>query len=165
MPWRPMTSEDLPQVQALADEIHVDHPEDLEILAERQRLYPDGCLLLVEDGTAIGYALTHPWRFGEPPPLNRPLGQLPDEATTYYVHDVALLPSTRGKGYAAQAAAMLIAHAREAGFDNLSLVAVNRSQAFWEKVGFRAVAVPGLEAKLSSYGPDAVLMVQQVPGA
>ena len=59
----------------------------------------------------------------------------------------------------------LIAHARAAGFDNLSLVAVNGSQAFWEKVGFRAAAVPGLEAKLSSYGPDAVLMVQPVAGA
>jgi len=165
MPWRPMTSEDMLRVHALADEIHVDHPEDFEILAERQRLYPQGCLMLVEDGTTIGYALTHPWRFGEPPPLNRPLGRLPEQATTYYVHDVALLPAARGKGYAALAGALLRAHARAAGFDNLSLVAVNRSQAFWEKVGFRAVALPGLEAKLASYGPDAVLMVQPVSGA
>jgi GNAT superfamily N-acetyltransferase len=165
MPWRTMTPEDLPQVQALADRIHVDHPEDFEVLAERQRLYPEGCLMLVENEAAIGYALTHPWRFGEPPPLNEPLGNLPERATTYYIHDVALLPATRGKGYAAQAAAMILAHARAAGFDNLSLVAVNRSQAFWEKVGFRAAAVPGLEAKLSSYGPDAVLMVQPVADA
>ena len=85
MPWRTMTPEDLPQVQALADRIHVDHPEDFEVLAERQRLYPQGCLMLVEDGAAIGYALTHPWRFGEPPPLNEPLVNLPERATTYYI--------------------------------------------------------------------------------
>ena len=162
MPWRPMTTEDLAQVHALADAIHVDHPEDLEVLAERQRLYPQGCLMLMEDGQAIGYALSHPWRLGEPPPLNEPLGALPAAPTTYYIHDVALLPVARGKGYAVQAADRLIAHARAAGFDNLSLVAVNRSQAFWEKVGFRVLAIAGLEEKLASYGPDAVLMMHDL---
>ena len=162
MRWRSMTPEDLPQVQALADSIHVGHPEDPDVLAERQRLYPQGCFMLFEDGRAIGYALTHPWRLGEPPPLNEPLGQLPDDATTYYIHDVALLPAVRGKGAAVRIAEMLIAHAREAGFSNLSLVAVNRSQAFWEKVGFRVLAIPGLEAKLAGYGPDAVLMMHNL---
>ncbi|MBA1158081.1 GNAT family N-acetyltransferase [Microvirga mediterraneensis] len=162
MPWRPMMPEDLAQVQVLADTIHVDHPEDLEVLAERRRLYPQGCLMLVEDARAIGYALTHPWRLGEPPPLNEPLGKLPEAPTTFYIHDVALLPVARGKGYAVQAANRLIEHARAAGFDNLSLVAVNRSQAFWERVGFRVLARPGLETKLASYGPDAVLMVHDL---
>ena len=162
MPWRPMTPRDLAQVQVLADAIHADHPEDASVLAERQRLYPQGCLILVEGEKAIGYALTHPWRLGEPPPLNAQLGALPGKATTYYIHDVALLPEARGKGYASQAAHMLAEHAQAAGFRNLSLVAVNRSQAFWESVGFRATAALGLEAKLASYGPDAVLMVRDL---
>lgn len=162
MPWRPMTAEDLAEVQVLADTIHVSHPEDGEVLAERRRLYPPGCLVLTEGEQAIGYALTHPWRLGEPPPLNRLLGELPAGPTTYYIHDVAVLPAARGKGYAAQAVDRLTAHARAAGFDNLSLVAVNRSQAFWEKSGFRALARPGLAAKLASYGPDAVLMVHDL---
>ena len=157
-----MRPEDLARVQALADTIHVSHPEDPEVLAERQRLYPQGCLMLDEGEDSIGYTLTHPWRFGEPPPLNRLLGALPADATTYYIHDIALLPAARGKGYAAQAADRLVAHAREQGFDNLSLVAVNKSQAFWEKTDFRVIVVPGLEAKLASYGPDAVLMVRDL---
>lgn len=162
MPWRSMTTDDLSQVHALADVIHVSHPEDFEVLAERQRLYPQGCLMLTEGEQAIGYTLTHPWRLGEPPPLNELLGELPAAPTTYYIHDVALLPVARGKGYAAQAANRLIAHARAAGFGNLSLVAVNRSQAFWEKVGFRVLTIAGLESKLASYGPDAVLMVHDL---
>jgi GNAT superfamily N-acetyltransferase len=162
MPWRPMTPQDLGQVQAMADAIHVGHPEDPEVLAERQRLYPQGCFLLVEDGRAIGYALTHPWRFAEPPRLNRLLSTIPSPATTYYIHDVALLPVARGKGHAAQITSQLGAHAGEAGFSNLSLVAVNKSQVFWEKAGFRVIAVPGLETKLASYGPDAALMVRDV---
>ncbi|WP_201863617.1 GNAT family N-acetyltransferase [Microvirga soli] len=162
MPWRPMIPEDLGQVQVLADAIHVGHPEDPEVLAERQSLYPQGCFMLVEDTRAIGYALTHPWRFAEPPRLNRLLGAIPSPAATYYIHDVALLPEARGKGYAAQITSLLVAHARKAGFDNLSLVAVNKSQIFWEKAGFRVIAVPGLDAKLASYGPDAALMVRDV---
>ncbi|MEE1654848.1 GNAT family N-acetyltransferase [Microvirga sp. CF3062] len=157
-----MSPEDLGHVQILADAIHVSHPEDPEVLAERQRLYPQGCFMLVEDGRTIGYALTHPWRFAEPPPLNRPLCEIPSPAATYYIHDVALLPEARGKGYAAQITSLLVAHAREAGFDNLSLVAVNKSQVFWEKAGFRVIAVPGLGAKLASYGPEAALMVRDV---
>ncbi|NBJ11478.1 GNAT family N-acetyltransferase [Microvirga arsenatis] len=162
MPWRPMTPEDLPRVQALADAIHVNHPEDAEVLAERLRLYPQGCLMLVEDGHATGYALTHPWRSGEPPPLNRLLREIPSAPTTYYIHDVALLPEARGKGHALAAADRMTAHARREGFREVSLVAVNGSQAFWEKAGFRVLTVPGLEAKLSSYGPDAVLMVRDL---
>jgi GNAT superfamily N-acetyltransferase len=162
MPWRPMIAQDLSQVQALADTIHVSHPEDPEVLAERRRLYPQGCFMLVEDGRAIGYALTHPWRFAEPPPLNRLLGAIPSPATTYYIHDVALMPEARGKGYAAQITSLLVAHAREAGFSNLSMVAVNKSQVFWEKAGFRVIAVPDLKAKLASYGLDAALMVRDV---
>jgi GNAT superfamily N-acetyltransferase len=156
-----MTSQDLAQVQALADVIHVGHPEDPEVLAERQCLYPQGCLMLVEDGRAIGYTLTHPWH-AEPPPLNRLLHEIPASATTYYIHDVALLPEARGRGQAAHAVDRLRAHACEAGFDRLSLVAVNQSQSFWEKAGFRVIAVPGLETKLASYGPDAVLMMRDL---
>jgi GNAT superfamily N-acetyltransferase len=157
-----MTPQDLSQVQVLADTIHVNHPEDPEVLAERQRLYSQGCFMLIEDGRAIGYALTHPWRFAEPPPLNRLLGKIPSPAATYYIHDVALIPEARGKGHAAQITSLLVSHAREAGFDTLSLVAVNKSRGFWEKAGFRVIAVPGLEAKLASYGPDAALMVRDV---
>lgn len=160
MAWRPMTSQDLPQVQALADAIHSSHPEDPEVLAERQRLYPQGCFVLVENGRAAGYALTHPWRFAQPPSLNLLLGAIPIPATTYYIHDVALLPTARGKGHAARITDRLLNHAREAGFDNLSLVAVNKSQIFWQKSGFRVIAAPGLGAKLASYGPDAALMVR-----
>ncbi len=162
MPWRPMTAQDLAAVQILADTIHVDHPEDAEVFSERLRLYPQGCLVLAENGRLIGYALTHPWIFGAPPALNSRLGTIPDDATTYYIHDLALLPEARGRGFAAEGGEWLVRHARQEGFGNLSLVAVNKSQVFWERLGFRALRAPGLEEKLLSYGPDAVLMTRDL---
>jgi GNAT superfamily N-acetyltransferase len=157
-----MTDADLADVQALADTIHVDHPEDAAVFADRLRLYPQGCAVLDVDGRLIGYALTHPWRYGEPPPLNSELRHIPQNATTYYLHDVALLPEARGRGYAMQIGDRLMCHAEQEGFPNLSLVAVNGSQPFWEKLGFRVTVIPGLESKLLSYGPDAVLMVRHL---
>jgi GNAT superfamily N-acetyltransferase len=157
-----MTKGDLADVQVLADTIHVDHPEDPLVFVERLRLYPQGCAVLEVDGRLIGYVLSHPWHYGEPPALNSQLGEIPSNATTYYVHDVALLPDARGKGYAIETGDWLIEHAAGGGFLNLSLVAVNGSQPFWEKLGFRVAAIPGLESKLLSYGPDAVLMVRDL---
>ncbi len=165
MPWRPMSSQDLAEVQVLADSIHVNHPEDAAVFVERLRLYPEGCYVLADGKRLLGYALTHPWRYGEPPPLNALLGELPRDASTYYVHDVALLPDARGQGHAAEIVAILAEHAGMAGFGNLSLVAVNGSQGFWERFGFRTAAIPGLDAKLLSYGPDAMLMARDLAQA
>ncbi|MBZ6076377.1 GNAT family N-acetyltransferase [Microvirga puerhi] len=156
--WRPMTAEDLPVVKALADRIHVDHPEDMQVFVERLALHRAGCHVLEEDKRLIGYTLSHPWRFGNPPALNTPLGSIPADATTYYVHDVALLPESRGKGYAADIVARLTQHAIERGFDNLSLVAVNGSRGFWGRFGFQEAMTEALRRKLASYGGDALLM-------
>ena len=165
MPWRPMVPQDLDGVQELADAIHPDHPESMDVFAERLRLYPRGCHVLGAGRSLMGYDISHPWHLGKPPALNSRLGEIPGDASTYYIHDVALLPEARGKGYASQAVEELALHACAVGLGNLSLVAVNRSQIFWEKLGFHATAVPGLDGKLLSYGSDAVLMMRDLTKA
>lgn len=160
--WRPMEAGDRDAVVALADAIHVDHPEEPAVLAERWHLYPAGCFVLAEGAALDGYALSHPWRLDEPPALNSLLGRLPDPATTFYVHDVAIAPSRRGQGHARAILDRLVEHATCAGFDALSLVAVNGTWTMWERLGFRTVDMPGLEGKLSSYGADARPMVRRL---
>lgn len=161
MNWRPMTLADVDAVHALADRVHQDHPEDRHVFEERLSLYPPGCHVLEGNGRLLGYALTHPWRLHEPPALNTLLGALPQHPTTYYIHDVALHPVGRGKGQALAIGEALTSHAKASGFGNVSLVAVNGSQAFWERLGFQTEQRSSLEKKLSSYGSDAVLMVRR----
>jgi GNAT superfamily N-acetyltransferase len=160
--WRVMKPADLDAVHALADRIHLDHPEDLDVLAERQRLFPPGCQVLERDGVLLGYAISHPWDFGRPPALNTKLERLPPEPTTYYLHDVAIAADARGSGRAAQAVDRLVGVAAAIGLHNVSLVAVNGSQAFWEKHGFVPTPLPGLATKLMSYGGGAVFMVREI---
>jgi GNAT superfamily N-acetyltransferase len=160
--WRLMRPEDLPAVSTLAAMIHPDYPEDDAVFVERLRLYPQGCRVFVRDGKITAYVVSHPWRDREPPTLNALLGELPTAPSTYYIHDIALLPGARGSGAAAKVVAALIEQARNERLASLSLVAVNGSSGFWQRHGFVAVEVPELEAKLRSYSDDAQFMMRDI---
>ena len=147
--WRPMTPTDLGDVERVAATVHPSHPEDATVFQERLQLYSTGCFVL--DGAAgiQGYVLSHPWVFGQPPSLNTMLGELPEAADTFYLHDLALLPHARAAGAGNAAVGLIIERAKRDGFQALSLLAVGQSLTFWRRHGFRAVD-PGLD--LSSYG-------------
>lgn len=146
----------------IAAKIHAAYPEDEAVFAERLRLYPAGCHVLAVEGWVVGYMLSHPWRLGEPPALNSLLGALPDNPDTYYLHDLALLPETRGTGAGSAIVAALAAQARAEGLATMSLVAVHDSVAFWQRHGFAVAEDPALTAKLRSYDQAARFMVRRL---
>ncbi|HEV7292722.1 MAG TPA: GNAT family N-acetyltransferase [Devosia sp.] len=158
--WRSLTTLDLPAVEAIAGSVHPSFPEDIAVLAERQRLYPDGARFLELNGQPAGYVLSHPWTLGDLPALNSRLGHIPVGADTYYIHDLALLPVARGTGAATQIVGALIEHGKKRLFASVSLVAVNGSLPFWRKHGFEEIESAGLTSKLASYEPTARLMVR-----
>jgi ribosomal protein S18 acetylase RimI-like enzyme len=160
MDWRRMTPRDLDAVAAVADRIHPDFPEDRAIFAERLRLFPEGCHVLADGDAVCGYVLSHPWTWGEPPRLNSLLGRLPRRPTTYYLHDIALLPQGQGQRHAGAMVERLAAMAAAMALGNLSLVAVNDSTAFWKKQGFDEHGSTRLGSHLASYGAGATFMIR-----
>ena len=158
--WRPMRPDDIATVTAVAAKVHTAFHEDDAVYIERLALHPAGCRLLEHGGETAGYCLSHPWTAGALPALNTLLGALPVAPSTYYIHDVALLPVARGSGAAGTVVAALAAHATDQGFSNLSLVAVNGSEGFWRRQGFHVVDAPELSAKLASYEAAAKLMAR-----
>lgn len=158
--WRAMSGYDLDAVFAIANRVHPGFFEDAAVLAEKHELYRNGCYLLEVNEKPAGYVLSHPWKCGDLPALNAPLGALPQDADTLYIHDLALLPLTRGLGSARQIVTALSKHAAVMGFPTMSLVAVNGSVPFWEKQGFAVEQLPELAAKLAGYGTDARYMVK-----
>ena len=161
-----MTAADLRQVIAIAAEVHPSSPEEAAVFAERLRLYPAGCHVFDSAGLVAGYALSHPWCFREPPPLNSVLGELPARPSTYYIHDVALMPACRGGGAGSAIVEILVAQARGAGFANLSLVALPEPAEFWRRHGFRVIesadADAALTERLRSYGRAARFMARDL---
>ncbi len=159
--WRPMTPADIAAVDAIAAAIHVALPEHAFVFAERQRLYPKGCFMLEVDGKPAGYVISHPWHYLRPPPLNTLVERMPEDASTYYIHDLALLPPSRRTGAGSAIARKLITHAAAAGLPNVSLIAVYDAAAFWLRHGFDYVEDPALTTKLAGYGPEARMMARR----
>ncbi len=96
-------------------------------------------------------------------PLNSLLQALPVHSSTYYIHDVALLPAARGKGAVMQLLQNLSQLAQANNLNSLSLVSVNNSHEFWSRNGFIAVDDPVLQEKLSSYDLTAKFLLRNLP--
>lgn len=158
--WRAMSGYDFGAVFEIANKVHPGFFEAEDVLAEKFALYRNGCYLLEVSERPAGYVLSHPWKRGSLPALNALLGAIPADADSYYIHDLALLPVTRGVGAAGQIVAALTKHAKAMGFPTMSLVAVNGSVAFWEKQGFAVEERPELSDKLAAYEDAARYMVK-----
>ncbi|MCK6419215.1 MAG: GNAT family N-acetyltransferase [Alphaproteobacteria bacterium] len=146
----------------LGDVVHPAYPERTEIFAEKFMLYPKGCFVLAPEGIIVGYVQSYPARSAQPQELDSSLGQLPADADTYYIHDIAIAPSWRRRGKAIEFLNWLEVFASCQGFHTLSLTAVNRSRSFWERRGFSVLETDMLRERLHSYGEDAFYMVKEL---
>jgi GNAT superfamily N-acetyltransferase len=153
--WRPMRVDDLPAVLRIAETLHPNYPERIEIFADKLAFFPTGCQV-VEDagGKMLGYAFAHVWSQGLPPLLDQPLGALPGPADCLHLHDIALMPQIRGQGAPALYLNHLETLARTQGLSALTLIAIKGQDGFWRGKGFREFTPPTAEltARLGSYG-------------
>lgn len=158
--WRRMQTQDIAGVTSVANIVHPDFFEDEAVFRDRFQIYPAGCFVLVRGAEILGYGISHPWQLDSVPALNSVLGELPKETSTYYIHDIALLPEVRSGGQASRVVELMAAQAERDGFGTRALVAVNGSQGFWEKKGFVVRDVSALEEKLKGYSDKALYMVR-----
>jgi GNAT superfamily N-acetyltransferase len=162
MHWREMIQWDISAVHALSTVVYPKLPEPAACFEERQRLFPAGCWVLEEESTLVGYAISHPWRFGSPPVIASMLGSLPREPDTFHIHDVALLPAARGVGRARRIVNVLVGAAKTAGVRRLSLVAVDDSAKYWVRSGFEIADSSCRPGSLESYGESARYMARDL---
>jgi len=162
--WRRMGQSDIPALVAISDAVHGRFSERAHIYAERLALYPAGCFMHQQGPDVTGYLISHPWRRLSPVPLDRPVGLLPRDPDSYYLHDLALSPGSRGSGAGTKAVGLVLECAADAKLDEISLVAVNGADSFWERCGFNRIDDPALASKLASYGSGAYYMVRLLNG-
>ncbi|RZJ86127.1 MAG: GNAT family N-acetyltransferase [Brevundimonas sp.] len=156
-----MTPADLDGVVEVARIGFPDHFEGRDCFENRLALSPDGCFVLAAtDGPVRGYMVAYPWRRASAPVLNTVIDALPDDADLMYLHDLALHPRARGGGHARPVVEALAVRAREQGWPELALVAVNDAVDFWARHGFEVRDTPEMAQKLASYGADARYMIR-----
>ncbi len=156
--WRRMEVADLAAVERISTLIHPNYYESPEVFAERHRLFPEGCFVAVGKEGVAGYCISHPWRICRVPTLNTLVGELPSDPDCLFIHDVALLPSSRGKRLASLLVEDLGILAGRAGLSALAGVAVYKTLPYWERMGFKTTAID--PAQLMSYGKGADYIVR-----
>lgn len=158
--WRKMSVSDIEGLRRVGDEIHPDLPESDYVFTERVKLFPEGCLVLVECDKVCGYAISHPIRHRQPPALDSLLGEIAPDADQYYIHDLAILPRFRGRGLAAECISKLSAVAKR--YPTTCLVSAYGTAPFWGRFGFVPEPVDAvLSEKLREYGADATYLSRQ----
>jgi GNAT superfamily N-acetyltransferase len=123
-------------------------------------LSPAGSFVLVDGTEVVGYALSHPWRLSEIPPLDTLIGALPPATDCLFVHDIALAPRIRGRGLGAEVMGRLEKLARARGLHAMAIVSVYGTHPLWQRLGFEIRRGADIERQLGSYGLDARYMVK-----
>ena len=127
------------QREAYVPELH----EPASSFEEKLSLFPRGALGCWKDGLLAGYAVSLPWRGDDVVPLSRPIGGIPSNPDTLFLHDVAVANAGRGMGIAPRLVDHVFALADEIKTRRIALVAVQESELFWGRFGFRRVeAIP-----------------------
>lgn len=156
--WSAMTLADIAGVCAVADVVHPEMPESPQVIEERLQLYPQGCWVLIgDDNIVLGYAISHPIVPFEPPALNSLLGVISPDALQYYIHDVAIVPASRGHGHARLIIDALLDHA--AAYESIALISVYGTATFWESFGFE-MNTQTMPTTLDGYGDSAIFMTR-----
>lgn len=157
--WHELSVNNIRSLTCVADKIHPDLPESDEVFAERVKLFPEGCLGLVEGkgNELCGYIISHPIKRLEPPALNSLLGEIAPNADQYYIHDLAILPKLRGGGLAQECIIKLFAIAKR--YPTTCLISIYGTEQFWSRFGFVPVQIDDvLKKKLLDYGDDATYL-------
>lgn len=145
---RPIASADWPavdRIQRAAFDAAV--VEELTVFQSFAALSPSTCLLAELGREPVGYLLAHPWMPDDMPPLATALTVLPESATSLFIHDLALAPTGRGQGTARALTETVLRTGQALGLTTASLLSVQDSQPFWERMGFQAR--PDLAARVA----------------
>jgi predicted N-acetyltransferase YhbS len=157
---RPMQADDVPGMLAVQAECYPPHMnEPASVLLARWQACGDTAWVACDPkGQVVAYLVGYWSRWGKVSPLGQAF-QHAAEPEVLYLHDLAIGLAVRGQG-AAQA---LVAVARQAcqaaGLQGMTLVSVNGSLAFWQRMGWAVMALDAVgQAALATYADDAVHM-------
>jgi predicted N-acetyltransferase YhbS len=158
---RMMATADIPAVLEIQAVCYTEvTPESNEPLHAKLSASQSTCFIASLEDDIVGYLISLPWEFSNPPALNAETCRLPLSPNCLYLHDLAVTPSARKFGAGRALVKTFLTQLRDLGLGRASLVAVQGSAPYWERYGFRVVPPSApLKAKLASYGKDVEYMV------
>jgi ribosomal protein S18 acetylase RimI-like enzyme len=135
-------SSDYPEINRLAKE---NNHESEEVLASKIKGCYEGCLVADLDGI-IGYIISFPYSLGKSYPINSFFEQI-DNPNCWYIYEVCISKEFRKKGVAKDLANSII----KSSSKTFCLTALEGSEGFWSKLGFRTFFESNQSGKKASY--------------
>lgn len=126
-------------IQIQIESYPTESQEQISSLQFHWNSFPDFSLVCLHNHKPSGYLVAHPWPLRVPPPINKERYTLPENSTSLFIHDLALLPQVRGSGLAKKMVEKILSKGVEKGFLSFSLLSVQGTKKFWEKFGFETI--------------------------
>jgi len=124
-------------------------------------LFPSGCKIVDVDSESVAFLISHPWTYENPPELNSEEFGLPTCPDVFFIHSVTVMKAYQKRGIGSALAKAAIGLGQSHGFSRLTLISVQDSISFWERLGFKRVErLPqSVWRVLAGYGDSAKFMV------
>lgn len=127
------------------------------------------CTVVENEGNTIGMLVAFPMHADpseeESDPVLAPYSKL-EEDDSYYICGMALFPEHRGRGIGTRLLALAEEHARDKGFEKVSLIVFEQNtgaKQLYDRTGYRETRrEPVYPHPLIHYTGDAVLMVKEI---
>ena len=157
---RLMHTDALPEIMDIQLVVYNDAlQETAEIIAQRLAQVPD-LALVAEDAQGIcGYLFSYRSQRGAITPLDGEFVE-PEHSDCLYLHDLAVAPRALKRGIGPSLVKHKLGIARKPGLQHCSLVSVQDSASFWQRMGFKTQHTSSANqvSALASYGVPAVYM-------
>jgi N-acetylglutamate synthase-like GNAT family acetyltransferase len=126
---------------------------------------PHTCWVVRLGTQACAYLVCLPIDQNNMPTLHASAWRPAVQPTLLYLHDLAIDPTLRGRGISHLLLDAATAYANDQRLPRLGLIAVQDSQRFWRKQGFKSAPAPGKLGlkKLASFGSDSTYMERDLP--
>ena len=151
---RLMQAEDLPEIMDIQLEIYSDElQEHPETVAQRLAQVPDLAIVAEDKHGICGYLFSYRSQRGAITPLDGAFVE-PTYSDCLYLHDLGVAPRAFKRGIGPSLVKHKLQIARQAGLQHCSLVSVQDSARFWQRMGFQTQSIVNKQQAraLNTYG-------------
>ena len=161
--WAPATDNDIMLAARLGNKVHLSYQEDFRTINRKYELFSEGFYALKDAaGDLSGYAIFHPWIYGEPPRLNQYFEQIQDTCECLHLHDIVVADELRGRGHTSAFIRIFLEAAKNKDKPKATLVAVGGTESLWRHFGFQDPGLQSSKDALLSYSETSIYMARDI---
>jgi len=161
--WAPAAEKEIIVAARLGNKVHLAYQEEFCVIYRKYELFSEGCYALKDAaGDLYGYAIFHPWTYGEPPRLNQYFDRIPENCECLHLHDIVVADELRGRGHTSDFIRIFLEATKKNDKPKATLVAVGGTESLWRHFGFHDPGLQSTKDALLSYSETSIYMARDL---